>query len=116
MTLEQIQRSIMTKSNAQRQAAYRERHFKDIEGQGQRLNMVIDLPAKKALERMAHCYGVTQKQVLLHIINKAEWDFLSQLANGEEQDKYYDLNLQLKKPEHYGECKTFYDENILEEE
>lgn len=47
----------MAKSNAERQAVYRARHLKDEGGTGERLNLVIDLHAKRALERLAVCYG-----------------------------------------------------------
>ena len=52
----------MAQTNATRQAAYRQRHLHDEGGTGERLNVVIDLHAKRALERLASCYGVTQRQ------------------------------------------------------
>ena len=39
-------------SNAQRQADYRARHLKSEDAQLQRLNLMIDLHAKRALERL----------------------------------------------------------------
>lgn len=51
-------------NNAARQAAYRERHLHDVEGQGVRINTVVSIKAKLALERMAKCYGATQRQML----------------------------------------------------
>ena len=62
----------MAKSNAQRQADYRERHLKDIDGKGERLNLVVDLHAKRALERLAVCYAVTQRTLLEQLIREAE--------------------------------------------
>ncbi len=84
----------MSMSNAQRQAAYRERHLRDENGQGERLNIVLDARAKRTLERLALCYGVTQRALLQSMLAGAERDALqrinalSALPNG--QDQYYD--------------------------
>lgn len=59
-------------NNAQRQADYRARHLKSEDGQLQRLNLMIDLHAKRALERLARCYGVTQKSLLESLIRQAQ--------------------------------------------
>jgi hypothetical protein len=59
-------------NNAQRQADYRARHLKSEDGQLQRLNLMIDLHAKCALERLASCYGVTQKSMLERLIQQAQ--------------------------------------------
>ena len=86
----------MTKSNAERQAAYRARHLRDVEGTGERLNLVIDLHAKRALERLAVCYGVTQKTMLDRLLVEAERATLAKvvtLPNGDTD--YYDGKLQL---------------------
>jgi hypothetical protein len=49
----------MVTSNASRQSAYRKRHLQDEEGHCERINQVVSLHAKRALERLAKCYGVT---------------------------------------------------------
>jgi hypothetical protein len=88
----------MTKTNAQRQAAYRARHLQDENGQGERLNIVLDLHAKMALERLAACYGVTQRAVLEQLLVNAENAMIDQLAtvpNG--QSDYYDRRLRLSQ-------------------
>lgn len=86
----------MAKSNAERQAAYRARHLKDENGKGERLNLVIDLHAKKALERLALCYSVTKKQMLERLAMEAERVALEKvkiLPSG--QADYYDGRLRL---------------------
>ena len=83
----------LAKSNAERQKAYRERHFHDLEGQGERLNTVIDLSAKRSLERLASCYGVTQRAALETIIDEAESCLLSELGS-KKQEAYFDKTLQ----------------------
>ncbi len=62
----------MAMSGAERQAAYRERHLKDENGKGELLSLVIDLHAKRALERVAACYGVTQRAMLERLLVQAE--------------------------------------------
>jgi len=82
------------KSNAQRQRAYRERHLKDAGGKGERLNTVLNLSAKRSLERLASCYGVTQRAILERVIARAEDDLLATLDSG-QQSQYYDNELVL---------------------
>lgn len=56
----------MAMSNAQKQAAYRARKIK--EGDGERLQAVISLHAKRALERLARHHGSTQAATLERLI------------------------------------------------
>ncbi len=84
----------MSMSNAQRQAAYRQRQLHDIDGRGERLNIVLDTTAKRTLERLASCYGVTQRVVLQRLLASAEQSVLNQLlARPNSQGKYYDKQL-----------------------
>ena len=86
----------MAQSNAERQRAYRVRHLKDENGTGERLNIMLDLHAKRALERLAKCYGVTQRAMLEKLLIQAEsaaLDAVSPLPNG--QADYYDGKLKL---------------------
>jgi hypothetical protein len=83
----------LAKSNAERQRAYRERHLNDLEGQGERLNAIIKLSTKRSLERLASCYGVTQRAALEEIIDEAESRLLSQLGS-KKQEAYFDKKLQ----------------------
>ncbi len=81
----------MAKTNAQRQSEYRERHLKDENSEGERLNIVIHLQAKRALERLAFCYAVTQREVLEGLLRQAEGDAsdrASRLPNG--LNNYYE--------------------------
>jgi hypothetical protein len=70
----------MARSNAERQAAYRVRHLRDKDGKGERLNFVIDLHAKQALERLAICYAVTQRNILERILVEVEQATLAGVA------------------------------------
>jgi hypothetical protein len=84
----------MAMSNSQRQAAYRQRQLHDIDAQGERLNIVLDTTAKRSLQRLASCYGVTQRVVLQRLLAGAEQSVLNQLQalpNG--QNQYYDQQL-----------------------
>jgi len=60
------------RSNAQRQADYRQRHLQSEDGHLQRLGLMVDLHAKLALQRLAHCYGVTQRSMLEGLIMQAQ--------------------------------------------
>jgi len=86
----------MAMNNAERQAAYRARHLNAKAGNGERLNLIIDLKAKKAFERLAVCYGVTQKEVIERLALGAEQATLNaakKMPNG--QKHYYDGRLRL---------------------
>ncbi len=86
----------MVTSNAQRQAAYRARRLQDESAPSERLNLIIDLHAKRALERLAKCYGVTQKGMLQKLLLDAEQaavDAAIAFPNG--QSDYYDGKLRL---------------------
>lgn len=58
----------MTKSSAERQRAYRERQAETAE----RLSMLVSVPAKRALERLARHRGETQRAVLEELLRDAE--------------------------------------------
>ena len=86
----------MAKTNAQRQSEYRERHLKDENGHGDRLNIVLHFHAKRALERLAFCYGVTQQEFLEGLLRQADSDAAQQasrLPNGSAD--YYEKQRRL---------------------
>ena len=62
----------MPPTNAQRQAAYRARHLQAVDGEGVRLNMIINTHAKCALERLASAHGLTQRAMLERLLVLAE--------------------------------------------
>lgn len=76
----------LKKANAKRQAEYRKRHIK--EGSDQRLNVILDLQAKLALERMAKLHGVSNKELLERVLLEAQSQLLANL-NDEQQNRYY---------------------------
>ena len=78
----------VAKSNAERQRAYRERHLNSLEAGGERLNAIINLSAKRSLEQLATCYGVTQREALEQAIEEAQNRLLSKLSS-DEQAAYY---------------------------
>jgi hypothetical protein len=82
----------MPRSNAERQADYRRRHLKEVNGALEHLNMLVSLRAKRQLERLAACYGVTQRAVLEQILADAEHAALEALP-ADAQDDYYDRRL-----------------------
>lgn len=78
----------MAKTDAIRQAEYRRRHLADENGQGERLSMVISIHAKRALERLAVCYGVTQRAMIERVLLEAEQIAVDQA--GQHAVDYYD--------------------------
>jgi len=86
----------MPPTNAQRQAAYRARHLQCVDGQGERLNMIVNIHTKRALERLASAHGLTQRAMLERLIAQAERHTLDALAirSGADRD-YYDKRLSL---------------------
>lgn len=80
---------MMVKTNAELQRAYRQRHLHDVDGNSERLDTLITITSKQALQRMASHLGATQRTVLESLIAKAEADLLVSLgAKGQRQ--YYE--------------------------
>ncbi len=77
-----------TQSNAERQAAYRQRHLHDVDGQGERINIVATVQAKAQLERLARRYGVTQREVLARVLAEAERRVGDGLSRADEKVYY----------------------------
>src|SRR5690349_12230741 len=60
-------------SSAERQAAYRRRHLNEVDTvDSARLNMIVPVATKRALERLARRYAVTQREMLAKLIGDAE--------------------------------------------
>ncbi len=77
----------MATTNAERQAAYRAKHLKDVDGVDVRLNIVVHATAKAALKRLSARYGVTQKAMLENLLRDAESVAID--AAGAETSEYY---------------------------
>lgn len=88
------------KSNAQRQADYRVRHLKNENGQLERLSLLVDLHAKRALERLACCYGVTQRAMLERLLMQANQLAQEQAAQQDPDGHaaYFDKRISLLWP------------------
>jgi hypothetical protein len=79
----------MALTNAQTQAAYRERHLKDEAGTAARLDVLIDQSAKNALKRLATHYRVSAR-ALLETLIEAEQRQLLDTMTSDQQSAYYD--------------------------
>lgn len=88
------------RSNAQRQADYRARHLKNENAQLERLSLLVDLHAKRALERLACCYGVTQRAMLERLVMQADRLAQEQAAaqSPDGQTDYFDKRISLQWP------------------
>lgn len=71
----------MGMTNAERQAAYRQRHLASEDGRGERLNVVIDVHARACLQRLARHHGISQRQMLERLLTGAEQSVLEGLAD-----------------------------------
>ena len=86
---------IKKKDNAKRQTEYRQRHIK--EGSDQRLNVILGLDAKLALERMAKHEGITNKSLLERVLLETQSRILEEM-DGEQQTRYYDVKTSTTSP------------------
>jgi len=78
---------ITPKTNAERQAAYRQRHLGCDGSTSVRLDFVIDQTANQAFERMARSFGLSKRQTLEQMLTFAEAALLHALT--EENRKRY---------------------------
>jgi hypothetical protein len=74
------------KANAKRQAEYRKLHIKD--GTDQRLNVILELQAKLALERMAKLRGISNKEMLERVLLADQTQLLAETNEAKEQTRY----------------------------
>lgn len=91
----------MTQTNAQRQHAYRQRHLKATRADDEmleRINMMVHLPAKANLKRLACHYGVTQRAMLEQLIDEATHRLLDTL-DSRQQEAFYDRKWPLRRNE-----------------
>ena len=89
----------MSKSNAQRQRDYRERHLKSLGEEYdmlERINLMVSYSAKQSLQRLARYSGITQRAVLEKVLSEAEQRLMDTLS-GQQQNDYYDGKLSLRR-------------------
>ena len=77
------------KTNAQNQAAHRQRHLKDERSTSTRIDILIDQSAKLALKRMATHYRVSRRAMLEKLTNDAQTALLATM-DADSQTAYYD--------------------------
>lgn len=68
------------KTNAQRQALYKQRHLGSDTSTCARLDLVIDESANQAFERMARSFGLSKRQALEELLTVAEAALLRALS------------------------------------
>ena len=96
----------MSKSNAQRQRDYRERHLKGLGEEYdmlERINLLVSHTAKTSLKRLASYAGTTQRAMLEKVLAEAEQRLMETLS-GRQQDDYCDGKLSLRS--NYNEEKS----------
>ena len=95
------------KTNAQRQAAFKQRHLGSETSPCARLDLVIDQSANQAFERMARSFGMSNRQTLEQMLSLAEAALLSTLtepnrkryAAGELKQSMADIEFKFKEGE-----------------
>ena len=76
-------------TGAERQATYRRKHLDEIDTlDSARLNIIVPTATKRALERLAMRYAVTQRAMLERIVGDAERAVTSDLSSSELR-RYY---------------------------
>lgn len=81
----------MASTNAERQAAYRQRHLKDWAGGKERINLVVENTASDRLARLSRHYGVTKSAMLERLLDIADMQVADSLAATPKQlTQYYD--------------------------
>jgi hypothetical protein len=78
----------MTLSNAERQARYRERHLKSIDGEKVRLSLFVDLYARIRLERIARHQGCTVTSLIEKWAAQTEHRIINRMTPKEEHAYY----------------------------
>jgi hypothetical protein len=72
-SVRKTRRRSVSASTAERQAAYRRRHLNEVDTvDSARLNMIVPVAIKRALERLAKRYAVTQREMLGKLVGDAE--------------------------------------------
>lgn len=74
----------MAQNSAQRQAAYRQRHLKDENGDKGRLQAVVSLAAKQALDRLARHHGLT----LAALVERLALEEAARVTAGMDADQF----------------------------
>ena len=77
------------KTNAQNQAAHRQRHLKDEHSTSSRVDLLIDASAKLALKRMAAHYRISNRAMLEKLTKDTQAGLLDTM-DADSQTAYYD--------------------------
>ncbi len=80
----------MALSNAERQARYRQRHLKSVDGEKVRLSLFLDLYAHLRLERIARHQGCTITALIEKWAANAEQRIVGRMTPKEEHAFYAD--------------------------
>lgn len=74
----------MAMTNAEKQARYREKHLKGVDGGKERLQAIISVNAKLALDRLAQHHGVT----LAALVERLALEEASRVTAGMDGDQF----------------------------
>ena len=74
----------MAQNSAQRQAAYRQKHLKEMDGGKERLQAIISAPAKQSLDRLARHHGLT----LAALVERLSLEEAARVTAGMDGDQF----------------------------
>lgn len=74
----------MALSNREKQAAFRARHIKGDDADRERLHLLVSVPVKRALERIARHHGLSQAAMLERLILDAQ----DQITRGMDNEQF----------------------------
>ena len=106
------------KDNARRQAEYRKRRLKD--GSDQRLNVILSLQARQALDMIAQHYGTTNKAAVERVLLEAQAQLDQQITDDQQRggdaetsvacqcSKSANAKMQLRWRQGVGPSRAFY--------
>jgi hypothetical protein len=75
-------------SNKERQARYRERHLKDVDGEKTRLSLFVSIHAHRKMERVARHKSYTVTQLIEEWAEQAENRIVAKMSPNAEKEYF----------------------------
>ena len=76
----------MAKTGRERQAEYRQRHLRDVEGEKTRLDAIVSDQAMNALKRLSKHYNLTQVALLERVLLEEQQRVTAEMTDQEYED------------------------------
>lgn len=76
----------MAKTGRERQAEYRQRHLRDVEGEKTRLDAIVSDQAMNALKRLSKHHNLTQVALLERVLLEEQQRVTAEMTDQEYED------------------------------